>query len=352
MAGSLSRRSSDDRITPLMAETLEEGLSRLRGRPVQIRAMRRAFSSSSSSFHTERLRVSLDGDEPLRVFFKDLNPDHQTETARAVRAFQLEHGRRELQMYQSLLSPERFGTLHLYAFRWEPAHGRLWIFLEDGGRTLLHDNLDLPRWTAAARWAARFHAATRDLREAQTSFLPRYDHAHYRGCVERVEKILPNLDARERELVGRGLDCYAERIDRLDALPRSVIHGQFFGKNVMLRSGSAARRIVVIDWETAALGPGTFDLVSLTSGKWTREQRRAMRAAYFEQYQAETGQRMGWEDFCRQLADVSLYQSLEWLAWWGHHRSLSRHFANFMRELGTVLDEHFPLSVTAATEVG
>ena len=352
MAGPLSRQSSDDRITSLMAETLEEGLSRLRGRPVRIRAMRREFSSSSSSFRTERLRLSLDGDEPLRVFFKDLNPDHQMEKARTVRESDLEHGRRELQMYQSLLSPERFGTLHLYASRWEPDHRRFWIFLEDGGRTLLRNTLHLPHWTAAARWAARFHAATRDLPEAQTSFLPRYDRAHYRGCVERVEKILPSLDAPERELVGRGLDCYVERIAWLEALPRSVIHGQFFGKNVMLREGSTARRIVVIDWETAALGPGTFDLVSLTSGKWTAAQRHAMWTAYFEQYQAETGQRMGWEDFRRQLAGVALYQSLEWLAWWGHHRSLSRHFSNFMRELGTVLDEHFAPSVTAAMGVG
>ena len=346
-----SRQSKDDRITSLMAETLEEGLSRLRGRPLRIRALRREFSSSSSSFRTERLRVSLDGEKPLRVFFKDLNPDHQMEKARTVRESDLEHGRRELQMYQSLLSPERFGTLHLYASRWEPDHGRFWIFLEDGGRTLLRNTLHLPHWTAAARWAARFHAATRDLPEAQTSFLPRYDREHYRRCVDRVEKILPNLDARERELVGRGLDCYAERIAWLDALPRSVIHGQFFGQNVMLRSGSTARRVVVIDWETAVLGPGTFDLVSLTSGKWTVEQRNAMWSAYFEQYRAETGQPMGWEDFRRQLAGVALYQCLEWLAWWGHHRGLSRHFANFMRELGTVLDEHFSSGMTVTRGV-
>jgi len=346
-----SRQSKDDRITSLMAETLEEGLSRLRGRPLRIRALRREFSSSSSSFRTERLRVSLDGEKPLRVFFKDLNPDHQMEKARTVRESDLEHGRRELQMYQSLLSPERFGTLHLYASRWEPDHRRFWIFLEDGGRTLLRNTLHLPHWTAAARWAARFHAATRDLPEAQTSFLPRYDREHYRRCVDRVEKILPNLDTRERELVGRGLDCYAERIAWLDALPRSVIHGQFFGQNVMLRSGSTARRVVVIDWETAVLGPGTFDLVSLTSGKWTVEQRNAMWSAYFEQYRAETGQPMGWEDFRRQLAGVALYQCLEWLAWWGHHRGLSRHFANFMRELGTVLDEHFSSGMTVTRGV-
>src|SRR5207249_10545352 len=47
--------------------------------------------------------------------------------------------------------------------------GLYWIFLEDGGRTLLRSFADVERWTVAARWAARFHAATRDLPEAQTS---------------------------------------------------------------------------------------------------------------------------------------------------------------------------------------
>ena len=330
--------TGDARLTRLMADTLEEGLSRLHGRPARIREVRREFLPSSSSFRTERLYVSLDSGKPLRVFFKDLNPEHQTEKARAVRELDLAPSRRELQMYQSVLSPERFGTLQLYASRWEPERGIFWIFLEDGGRVLLHNHLDLPRWTAAARWAARFHAATRNLPDSQTRFLPRYDYAHYCKCVDRVEQILPKLETSEREIVNRGLTCYAKRIDRLSELPQSVIHGQFFGKNVMLRRRKPSPLITVIDWETAALGPSAFDLVSLTSGKWTPQQRQAMQAAYFEQSRAETGHPTDWEAFCQELAVVALYQSLEWLAWWGHHRGLSRHFANFMRELERVLE--------------
>src|SRR5205814_109368 len=99
---------------------LEEGLSHLRGRPTRIREMRREFLEASSSFHTERLRVWLDQGKPVRVFFKDLNPEHQMEKARTVRELDLAPSRRELQMYQTVLSPERFGTLHLYGSRWEP----------------------------------------------------------------------------------------------------------------------------------------------------------------------------------------------------------------------------------------
>jgi hypothetical protein len=301
--------------------------------------MRREFLSSSSSFRTECLRVSLDRGKPLTVFFKDLNPENQLEQARTLRALDLEPSRRELQMYQSVLSPERFGTLHLYAFRWEPEHGRYWVFLEDGGRTELSKCLSMSLWTAAARWAARFHAATCDLPDLQTSFLPQYDRAHYRRCAERVQSIMPHLEPEKRELVGRGLECYAGRIDWLSALPRCVIHGQFFGQNIILGRGAAAPRIAVIDWETAALGPGLFDLVSLTSGTWTAEQRQAMWAAYRDAYTKETGQRMDWERFRRDMAGVALYQALEWLAWWGHHHSMSRDFARFMRELDLLLQE-------------
>jgi len=143
-------RPVDERLTPAIRQTLEAGLTRLRGRPVQIRHLRRQFSMGSSSFPTERLRVALKGEKrPLLVFFKDLDPHHQMEKARAVRAFDLEPGRRELQMYETILSPERFGTLHLYAYRWEPERGRFWAFFEDGGRTVLQNYVDMPRWTAA-----------------------------------------------------------------------------------------------------------------------------------------------------------------------------------------------------------
>jgi len=183
----------DDRITRLMAETLEAGLSHLQGRPTGIRELRRQPLPTSSSFRTERLRVVLEGGKSLSVFLKDLNPAHQMAKARALRRRDLEPSLRELRMYQSVLSPERFGTLNLYAARWEPERGIVWVFLEDGGRVLLRNAPDVDRWTVAARWAARFHAATRELSDAQTKFLPQYDDAHYRNCLARVAQMQPRL---------------------------------------------------------------------------------------------------------------------------------------------------------------
>ena len=119
-----------------------------------------------------------------------------------------------------------------------------------------------------------------------------------------------------------------------------MIHGQFFGKNVMLRKRNPERRIAVIDWETAAIGPGAFDLVSLSAGNWTKEQRLALWRAYFEQYQADAGCQLDWETFCRDLGGVSLYHALGWLAWW-QGRGFSHNFGVWVKELDRVLREHF-----------
>ena len=330
-----------DPTTRSMIATLEEGLTRQRGRPVRIRTLRREFMRlRSSSFRIERLHVMPERGRPFRVFFKDLNPEHLMPDARQVRPADLEAGHRELQMYGSVLSPERFGTPRLYASRWDPERGRLWLFLEDAGRTRLHRTLDMVRWTAAARWAARFHAATRDLPQAQTRFLPRHDEQHYRRCIERMERLLPSLDTSERALVEEGIACFTDRIPWLSGLPHCVVHGQYFGENVMWR-GRRVHRICVIDWETAALGPGTLDLVSLSSGHWTKKQRQAMWTAYLQEYEAAAGRPVDAVAFRQELAAVALGQALQWLAWWGDHRS-SKHFSNFMRELRALLEQRVP----------
>ena len=91
--------------------------------------------------------------------------------------------------------------------------------------------------------------------------------------------------------------------------------------------------------------------MSLTAGKWTSDQREAMRRAYCEQYEAETGRQIDQEAFLEELAGVALYQALEWLAWWGPHRALSRHFGNFLRELATLLDGDFAQPMGQTVEV-
>jgi len=350
------RPSVDHRITALMVRTLEDGLSRFRGRAVRIRELHREFSRFSSTFHTERLRVFLGRDkQPLRIFFKDLHPTHQVTDVRASHRPNRTSWRRELDMYRSILSREHFGTLDLYAYRWEPERGRCWLFLEDAGRTPLNDVRDLEEWTNAACWAARFHATTRDLPPGQTRSLPRWDRAHYRRRAEQVARLLPTVNTREREIMRGGLEWLNARLDWFSALPRCVIHGQFFGKNIMLRPRKARPRIAVIDWETAALGPRAFDLASICSGGWSAGEQWAMRVAYVGEHEATTGESMNWDDFCLEARAAGIYHALEWLVWWGPHRAVPRRlrrFQRFLRELEMLLDERPAPELAAAQAVG
>jgi hypothetical protein len=300
--------------TGLMAETLREGLSRLRGRPVTVCAVEREYSARSSSFWAERLRVLLDGGECLPVFFKDLNPRHQVNNASTVRDGGLGPSRRELLMYQQVLSRERLGTPELYAWRWDPEGGLFWLFLEDAGGSWLAWNPDFDIWLAAARWAARFHAQTRRP-AAQADFLGPYGDTQYLDCVERIERKLPHLEAAYRPALRRALDRYRGTTESFRALPHSVIHGEFFGKNIVVRAGDPDRPLAVIDWESAAVGPSYLDLVSLTTGRWQADQKQALWRAYFDRYQAEAGLRLDWGGFCGDLRRLALHHTLKWLAW-------------------------------------
>jgi len=332
---------SSDLTTNLIVETLETAFSRLRGKLVRILRLDRQPCEHSTTFHGEHLNAWLAEDEAIKVFFKDFNPAHLIEPARKVRQADLPPSRQELKVYQSILSKLHLGTPDLYAVRWEPEQGLFWLFMEDAGTSRLRDSRNLARWVSATQWAARFHEATRHLPEDKLSFLPRFTRDRYVQCADRVRKILPDLAPRDREIVELALHRFDGSIENLEGLPQSVIHGQYFGRNIMLRQGDHEKLIAVIDWETAAVGPSVYDLVSLTAGKWTDEQRRTLRRAYFNEYQANAKRQLDWESFYSSLHHVELYQALEWLGWW-RNRSFSPYFGKWMKELERVMGDFLP----------
>jgi len=330
---------SADHLNVLMLKTLERALKRSRGRPVRIVQLDRAACQHESTFHGEHLFARLENGESLRVFLKDLSPQHQIEQARKVRRSDVPASNQELRVYQTILSGLQLGTPELYASRWDSERGIHWMFLEDTGSSRLRDCRNFVRWVPAAQWAARFHAATRSLPASQTNFLPSYDAAHFRRCATRIQKILTNLESKDRALIEHAYNHFERRIDWLNGLSRSVIHGQFFGKNIMLRPKTHKHHIAVIDWETAAVGPSSFDLVSVSSGRWTAREREFMWRAYFDQYQAETRLRLNWDSFRLELREMELYQALEWLGWW-RNRSVSHNFGKWVKELGRIVKDH------------
>src|SRR5437588_97925 len=344
------RRSSVGRVTPQqeasqrfaereMSQSLEAAFSKLRGRLVQVQRIERETCVHESSFHAEHLCVLFNNGDFVPIFFKDLNPRHQIAPARKLRNNSLGPSYHELRVYRRILSRVDLGTPQLYSVRWEPSRGTYWLFLEDIGAARLRDSRNYKRWVPAAQWAARFHARARHLPVSATRFLPVYDREHYDRCAQRVRDILPGLQPRDRQLVEPALAHYESRLQWFAELPRTVIHGQLFGKNIMLRPRNHEQPLAVIDWETAALGPGIYDLVSVSSGRWTENQRNVMWRAYFDQYSAESGGARGWEDFCEEAKEMELYSALEWLAWW-RNRTVSHNFGRWIKELKRILRDH------------
>jgi len=328
----------EDQTKRLVQETLESSLSGLRQRRVLVRKLHRLDFADTESFHSERWCGLLEGGESVRVFLKDLNPKHQTHLARKVRDADLTPSYREVEVYSSILAPLRLGTPEFYGERWDAERGIYWLLLEDVGSSRLRESRNFARWLPAAEWAARFHAATRVLAKSVTKFLPRHGRLRFLNCAARITKILPRLQNGDRKIIEPAVRRLGSSVDRLTAFPQSVVHGQYFGRNIMLRLRRPKQLIAPIDWETAMVGPSWYDLVSLTAGHWTREQRLALWRAYFDAYRAETRSDLGWNSFCNCLREVEIYQALEWLSWW-RSRSVSHNFGTWMKELERIMKD-------------
>ena len=90
---------------------------------------------------------------------------------------------------------------------------------------------------------------------------------------------------------------HEEVVERLLALPRTVIHGELYPSNVLV----AGSRVCPIDWELAAAGPGLVDLAALATG-WTGADQGAIIAAYGDVDANDL-------DSCR------LHLAVRWLGW-------------------------------------
>lgn len=329
------RRDLQGGTTGAMMESLARGLGALRGGTTTVKRLERHRFEGSSSFATERLHATLGSGEQIDVFFKDLNPRNLLEEAQAIRQEGLERSRRELLTYKNVLARLDLGTPALYGSRWEPAEDRYWIFLEDAGPKRLSRLGDFRLWVEATAWIAKLHAVDPAALGEAANFLPRYEPGHFDTCEEQVQDNLARFSPEDRHIVKAALDRYRECKAYLRRLPTCLIHGEYFGKNVMIRSASPARQVAAIDWETAAIGPRCVDLVSIMAGRWTSLQRGVMCRAYASAFTEATGRPVDLAELHQEIAHVGLYRALWWLGYWS--RGDDAHIARWMKELEAVL---------------
>ena len=272
------------------------------------RQIERRPSEYRTSFPLEKLEVELEDGARVVLAFKRLAWDELDEQARLAKPKFLHDPRREPAVYASVLEPAALGAPRYRGSLVELERQRCWLFVEWVEGRELYQVGELALWEEAARWLARLHA---DLgpevdRHAVAGRLIDHDAAFYRRWIERAREFsrMPgSLPSQAREV-----DWLCERhepvVEALLALPRTVIHGEFYASNVLVATDAARPRVAPVDWELAAVGPGLTDLAALLSGEWPDRDRRALARAY-----ADTGASVDGLEFAR------LQLAIQWLGW-------------------------------------
>ena len=216
---------------------LERHLGRLDG-------LERQPSPSASSARLEHLHVRLvDGSE---------------------RALVLKSGGRatgrEVAVYREVLAGAELGTPGFVA----GSRGAGWLVLEQVPGRPLWTSEGTSDWCATARWLARAH----DRLAARAGAL---------GPAPAEDPVVHLARAATRDPRAEALrEVHRRAVADLRAAPRTVVHGELFPSNVLVRGTGGP---CVLDWETAGEGAGLLDLAALTLG-WPPAQADAIARAH------------------------------------------------------------------------
>src|SRR6266516_4325328 len=212
----------------------------------------------------------------------------------------------EVLVYRHVLDQSQSSAPAFFGAHTDAPGGQTWLVIEHIAGSLrmtqTDDALAMPR---AARWIGEFHRQHEDrAADDEMSFLTRYDYAFYEGWARRTARFAAPLRARYL-----WLSSLCEEFPRLAtvllAAPSTIIHGECYPKNILVRDGA----VYPVDWESAAIAAGEIDLASLTE-RWPKEVTEQCELAYRS---ARWPQRFPHYDADRTLAVARLYLHLRWL---------------------------------------
>jgi hypothetical protein len=300
---------------------LEDALADRAGTRRRVVRLARRPSPYRTSCALDELDVRLDDGVELALLFKDLSREALAPVAARAKPRFLLDPRREIEVYRRVLAPRRLGTAVFHGAVVEPARRRYWLFLERVPAVALYEVGDAAVWCRAAAWLAGLHgelaAAAGGL--AGPARLLRYDARYYRRWPRRAAAFVVARCGTASHPTARRLARLAERyepvVERLLALPTTLLHGEPYASNVLVRGDAGDARICPIDWEMAAVGPGLVDLAALTSGRWPEERRAELALAYHAALPPDGG----WAPSPAELLDAlewcRLHLAMQWLGW-------------------------------------
>ena len=309
--------------TETLRATLEGALCDHVGAARCIVSLERRPSAYRTSFALEELDVGLDDGSTLRLMYKDLGWGALHEAARQAKPTFLYDARREIETYRTILAPWGHGTAVCYGAIIDERSGRYWLFLERVPGTELYQVGDFGTWRRVAHWLAGLHARFAGTPElaavAQTAHLIDHDEHFYRAWMRRARAFRADASPRSpsdhaRYAIERLASRYERVVARLTALPRTLVHGEFFASNVLVEETPWGLRVCPVDWEMAGIGPGLIDLAALIAGNWTEEEKQALALSY----RAALPPELRWpteDSFLAALDYCQLHLAVQWLGW-------------------------------------
>jgi Phosphotransferase enzyme family len=296
--------NKEEPIPNEVKEILARGLQTHFGKPVRIVDLHSTFLADTFGTHPiYRLHLTLDGGDRLALIFKWLRPQQDEDV------------RREVLVYRRLLMDGRFDAPTVYASLCDEARGRYWLFFEDVGGLPL-ERCEVDDWPAAFRWVARMHAEYygREGELRALGCLGEHGSPFYRFLACRAREMLQWLDAPRRlvrleRLRARWFDVSVEHLARQ---PRTLLHGDFECRNLMVEPGPKIRPI---DWGYAAIGVAGWDVAKLIAG-WGPEKQRHFIEVYLEEFALHAPVPLDRRSFERTLAHCQIMRTLQILYWW------------------------------------
>lgn len=221
---------------------------------------------------------------------------------------------REIGVYERLLAQHRLGTPRLYASVVQPNRGRYWMFLERVTGMQLRWAVQPAAWHRATAWLARAHSALESNAEQDRPPLLIHDASFYWRWLRRARLLTEGTDRNRRRRLAWVARHYDRLVDVLVALPRIVIHGEFYPSNIIVDEATPDGRISVVDWEMAALGPAVTDLAALTAGRLTSEEREAILSTYRRATHSDGSRQSEWFSD-EALTCARLQFAVQWMGW-------------------------------------
>lgn len=320
----MSQHPVDPRHSVSTAElraVLEPAFTRHRRIRSSIARIKRRVSDYHSSFALEELEVQFHDGKELRVIFKNVNPEALIEYARQTRPHFAYDPAREVKVYRDILTKHQLGTAECFGVVLDSARRRYWIFLEHVKGEELYKIGEFEIWLYVSRWLARMHTCLGGevAGLSEESHLLVHTDEYYWTWMQRARAYLTRDDHSQTEETRRSVRWLSQRYDRvvsqLLALPKTLIHGEFFASNVLVHRESEPLRVCPVDWETAAIGPGLIDLAALTGGRWSEDRKSAMAVAYYDTLKTGGDSVPAKDEFFRALKACRVHLAVQLLGW-------------------------------------